>query len=97
MNDRIEKFIYFAKEDMISAKILLKEGIYNQACFHCQQAAEKTLKSFVKAKKGLVPKTHNLTDLPGKKDAEKAVQLMEAIYDYVVKISKQHSCTLKER
>jgi HEPN domain-containing protein len=139
MNDRVKKFIYFAKEDMVSAKILFKEGIYNQACFHCQQAAEKILKSFVKSKKGLVPRIHNLTELlkictefepgfgaikedcrylerfyiptrypeamvgstdtglPGKVDAEKAVQSMEAIYGYVVKISKQHSCTLKER
>lgn len=34
-------WINFAEEDLLCAKTLLKENLYNQVCFHSQQAAEK--------------------------------------------------------
>ena len=56
-------WLQFAKEDFLSAKALLNEGIYNQVCFHSQQAAEKMLKAFLKSKGIVPPKTHSLLEL----------------------------------
>jgi len=63
MSNRYKQFIIFAEEDLRSAGILLKEEIFNQVCFHSQQAAEKSLKSFIKFRRRLVPKIHNLSEL----------------------------------
>lgn len=48
---RYEEFLIFAEEDLKSARVLLKEGIFNQVCFHSQQVVEKSLKSFIKLRK----------------------------------------------
>jgi HEPN domain-containing protein len=56
-------WLQFAKEDMLSAQILLKERVYNQVCFHSQQAAEKILKAFLKSQKIIPPKIHSLLEL----------------------------------
>lgn len=53
----------FAKQDLKTAEVVLKEEIYNQVCFHCQQAAEKLLKGYLFAKNKEVPKTHFLDEL----------------------------------
>jgi len=45
------------------AEIALREKIYNQSCFHCQQAAEKLLKGYLLAKNQEVPKIHFLDEL----------------------------------
>jgi len=51
-------------EDIISAKILLKESGPNRIiCFHCQQAAEKYLKGFLLLYKGEYPKSHDLLEI----------------------------------
>jgi len=39
----------FATDDIKAGEILLREEVFNMACFHFQQAAEKTLKGFVDA------------------------------------------------
>ena len=57
-----EKWLDFAAEDLKVARWSLKSKIYNQACFHAQQIAEKSLKAFL-SKFGVVPKTHTLTDI----------------------------------
>lgn len=53
----------FAEEDHRMAKKAIEEKIYNQTCFHAQQAVEKMLKGFLKSKKISVPKTHFLVEL----------------------------------
>jgi len=42
-----EIWLKYALDDLQSAKVLLKEGIYNMVCFHSQQAVEILLKSFI--------------------------------------------------
>jgi len=86
--DFAKRWIVFAKEDLKVSKLALKEGIYNAACFHAQQAVEKIFKSlFVKNGK-TVPKVHSLeklrTDL-GKVNAvwnnfEKETRLLDKFY-----------------
>ncbi len=56
-------WLKFAREDMASAKALSEEKIYNQVCFHSQQAAEKMLKAYLKFKKIIPPKIHSLLEL----------------------------------
>ncbi len=50
-------------EDLQVAELTLREGIYNQTCFHAQQAAEKALKGFLAAARSSVPRTHSLTQI----------------------------------
>ncbi len=56
-------WVQFAEEDFLSAKTLLNEGIYNQVCFHSQQAAEKILKAFLKSQRIVPPRIHSLIEL----------------------------------
>lgn len=53
----------FAADDIKSGEILLREGMYSVACFHAQQAAEKSLKGFLVYAKTTSPRTHNLPEL----------------------------------
>ena len=55
-----ELWIQIAFDDLQSAKVLLKEGIYNMVCFHSQQAAEKLFKSFIATYNQEIPRIHNL-------------------------------------
>jgi len=51
-----------AGEDMIGARLLLEDDrCYNLAAFHCQQAIEKALKSYILLKSGRPVDGHNLT------------------------------------
>jgi HEPN domain-containing protein len=54
-----------AEEDMIAARDSASRTppLRNVACFHCQQAAEKFLKSFLQELGAPVPRTHNLKAL----------------------------------
>jgi len=66
MNNKGEdykKWITFAQEDLKMAELALKEGIYNQTCFHSQQCVEKVLKGFITYKGEIHPQTHKLTDI----------------------------------
>lgn len=56
-------WFYFAEEDIKMAESAFKERIFNQACFHSQQAVEKMLKGFLKAKGVIIPRTHFLIEL----------------------------------
>lgn len=56
-------WFFFAGEDIKMAESAFKEKIFNQTCFHSQQAVEKMLKGFLKAKGVNVPKTHFLVEL----------------------------------
>jgi len=57
------KWFAFAKDDIESAEILIRENKYNIACFHAQQAAEKALKGFLINNNIMLPRTHNLVEL----------------------------------
>jgi|SRR3989338_584366 len=56
-------WFYFAEEDIKMAESAFKERIFNQTCFHSQQAVEKMLKGFLKAKGIIVPRTHFIVEL----------------------------------
>lgn len=56
-------WFYFAEEDIKMAESAFKERIFNQTCFHSQQAVEKMLKGFLKAKGVIIPRTHFLVEL----------------------------------
>jgi len=54
-----------AYRDLLSARILLAHSppIFDTACFHCQQAAEKALKAFLVWQAVPFEKVHSLTYL----------------------------------
>ena len=62
MNKALD-WMVFAKEDLSMARIALREGIVNQACFHAQQGVEKAFKAYLRFQRRSVPKTHSLTEL----------------------------------
>jgi len=56
-------WLKYARDDLSSASVLLREGIYNMVCFHSQQAVEKMLKSIIANFHKEIPRTHNLIRL----------------------------------
>ena len=60
-----QKWLDFAREDLHMAKLAMRDSLFNQVCFHAQQAAEKILKSLIITTGVLPPKTHKLGDLLG--------------------------------
>ena len=58
----IEQWLEKADHDLIAAKVIIdiQPIILDIACFHCQQAVEKYLKTYLVFKKQKFPKTHNL-------------------------------------
>jgi len=63
MNKEAGRWFFFAREDFRMAELALKEGMYNQVCFHAQQCVEKLLKGFITYKGDIHPQTHKLADL----------------------------------
>jgi len=61
--ERAAAWVRFAEEDLQMAGLALEEGIWNQVCFHSQQAVEKLLKAFLEAVGERVPKLHSLAEL----------------------------------
>ncbi len=57
------RWFMFALEDLRMADLAFEEEIFNQVCFHAQQAAEKMLKGCIADREESVPRTHKLTDL----------------------------------
>lgn len=41
----------------------MEEEIFNQACFHSQQSAEKSVKGLISRQKNTPPRTHLMSDL----------------------------------
>jgi len=56
------QWIEKAEHDLIAAILIVEHQplILDIACFHCQQAVEKYLKTYLVFKKEEFPKTHNL-------------------------------------
>ncbi|WP_051351187.1 HEPN domain-containing protein [Sulfobacillus thermosulfidooxidans] len=52
-----------ATADLITARHLVVPGLYHNACYHAQQAAEKALKAVLLHEVGTFPKTHDVSRL----------------------------------
>jgi HEPN domain-containing protein len=65
MKRQTAQWVLKAEEDWAGARELAARTppLRDLACFHCQQAAEKYLKSLLQELGAAVPKTHNLKDL----------------------------------
>ena len=63
MNERVTQWFKFTEEDLQSAKVLLRENIYNKVCFHSQQSVENGLKGLLVSYRRFPPKTHSLIEL----------------------------------
>ncbi len=67
LSDLVKSWIRKADNDILNAEIILTSEKtykpYDTVCFHCQQATEKYLKSFLIFNKLKFPKTHILEDL----------------------------------
>ncbi len=61
--DRADPWLSFARQDMAMAELALREGIWNQVCFHSQQCVEKALKAVLASRGCSPPRTHKLADL----------------------------------
>lgn len=59
------RWLHFALDDLASARLHLSTAMIlpNQACYHAQQAAEKSLKAILIARGVRFPKTHDLLAL----------------------------------
>jgi HEPN domain-containing protein len=63
MSDATDRWLFFAGEDLQMAKLAVESAIYNQACFHSQQCAEKAIKALLTYQGQTPPRTHRLVDL----------------------------------
>lgn len=58
-----EKWLQIAKDDFAAAKGLVSLDLFSTVTYHCQQAAEKSLKGYLAFKKQEIRKTHDLLKL----------------------------------
>lgn len=82
-------WLEFARQDLEIAEVAFDRKIYNQTCFHCQQAVEKFLKGYLTAKDKDIPKTHFLDELLNlciqmDKDFEKLREHCAKLDDYYI-------------
>ncbi len=56
-------WIEYARQDFKTAQIVFKENIFNQVCFHSQQAIEKLLKAFLVKNNINPPRIHSIKEL----------------------------------
>lgn len=63
MNNSTKEWLFFAKQDLRVAVVILPEKLYEQVCFHCQQCVEKCLKSVLVEAGTVPPKVHAIADL----------------------------------
>ncbi|HRJ43175.1 MAG: HEPN domain-containing protein [Caldilineaceae bacterium] len=59
MNAETQRWLNFAQV----AKYALTDEIFNQVCFHSQQAVEKSLKAYLMQRDNTTPRTHSIADL----------------------------------
>lgn len=65
MNAQGDRWLEFARQDLQMAELALKEGIYNQVCFHSQQCVEKCVKGLLANIGKTPPRIHSIVDLLG--------------------------------
>jgi len=59
-----QKWLKMAETEFAAAEALIEAGVaLTGACFHCQQAAEKSVKAWLLAHDVEAPKTHKLEHL----------------------------------
>ncbi len=63
MNAAGDRWFEFARQDLQMAELALREGIYNQVCFHSQQCVEKCVKGILANLGKSLPRTHSIVDL----------------------------------
>jgi HEPN domain-containing protein len=63
MNGAGDRWMEFGRQDLQMAELALREGIYNQVCFHYQQCVEKFLKGILANQGETPPRTHSIVDL----------------------------------
>lgn len=63
MNELAERWLAFAREDLLVAEAIMEDEIFNQVCFHSQQSVEKALKGALVNRGVAPPRTHSITDL----------------------------------
>src|SRR3989338_5061160 len=63
MKDSVKQWLKHSKEDLESAKYLLQGGYFRGACYHSQQAIEKTIKALLLKKGWELEKVHNIERL----------------------------------
>jgi len=61
--DETRQWLVKARNDIRAAEISARHDLEEVAVYHCQQAAEKTLKAFLTFRQQPFRKTHNLKDL----------------------------------
>lgn len=82
-----------AGEDLIAAQMLLVDDRCSNLCaFHCQQAIEKALKSYILLKSGLLVDGHNLTWL-----CKKAVQYDPKFSRWMEQCADLNRCYIETR
>lgn len=59
----VKQWLKFARDDIRSAEVLVREGIFNMLCSHAQQAVEKSLKSLLRHHQNRIPYIHILEEL----------------------------------
>ena len=70
------RWVAFAENDLLTAEILLREKVWNQVCFHSQQAVEKMLKSALLQSER--PRTHKIGDLLRRTEALKLSDALQS-------------------
>lgn len=85
MKNESERWLQFAHEDLHVARLAMQEKIYNQACFHSQQCAEKAIKGLLAFQGAKPPRTHSLSDLlgllsPNPFASDSDIQLLDRFY-----------------
>lgn len=63
MNPILENWMRIAENDLKSARALERDALFETACYHCQQAAEKYLKAYLIYAAIEPPRSHDLTRL----------------------------------
>ncbi len=86
-----EKWLSFASDDLKIIDDVIKEGVYHLACFHAQQAVEKSLKGFIIFNKSNVEKTHSLIELLN--EAVKINNTFERFRDYCLILDRYYTIT----
>ncbi len=81
-----DAWMRFAHEDLRVARLVWKEELYNQVCFHAQQCVEKSFKALLIHRGKVPPKIHRLATLislvgdPKLQEFSDRVKLLDQIY-----------------
>jgi HEPN domain-containing protein len=63
MKDETRQWLEYAQENLCSAEVLLKNGLYNPCLQNAQQTVEKMLKALLVEKNIKIKKTHSVGEL----------------------------------